>query len=160
MLPLLIGAGLGGIAGLIKGKKNEEKMADQDRFRKAALTYSPWTGMGDPGALNLPGGLSSALGGAAMGALTGEMFGEAEGAVDPAVTGSAQAAAPSALGTLAGSQSAQGFGQMAAFSPQLMQQAGAMGSMGGSAGALGTSMAGNQMSQYLPYMMLANQFNQ
>lgn len=66
--------------GALKGAANERKMAEHDKYRKAVITYSPWTGMGDPGAMALPGVLDSALSGAAMGASMGNLFGGPPGA--------------------------------------------------------------------------------
>lgn len=75
MLPIL--ALLGGGLGLYRGVRNEQRMKDQDKFRKAAITYSPWTGMGDPGALHLPGVIESAISGAATAGLLGNSMGGA-----------------------------------------------------------------------------------
>lgn len=93
-IAMLAGAGMG----LLKGKRNEEKMADNDKFRKAAITYSPWTGMGDPGSQQLPGTLESGLGGAATGAMIGSM-GAKGGAEKPALDLGAGEMAPAALET-------------------------------------------------------------
>lgn len=83
MAPLLIAALAGGGLGLLKGAQNEKKMQEHDKFRKAAITYSPWTGMGDPGQLNLPDTLSSSLSGAATGAMIGSMMPGSENTSDP-----------------------------------------------------------------------------
>lgn len=77
MDPLTIGLIIGGSTGLLKGLGNEQKMKEQQKYREAAIRYSPWTGMSDPGALNLPGGLESALSGGLTGAMVGNMFGGA-----------------------------------------------------------------------------------
>ncbi len=68
MLPAALAA-----AGALKGISNEKKMQENDKYRKAAITYSPWTGMGDPGSMTLPGVLESAVQGGAMGASLGGM---------------------------------------------------------------------------------------
>lgn len=115
MWPLLIGAALGAI----KGNQNVKKQAENDKFRKAAIAMSPWTNMGDPGALNLPGMLDSTAQGAAMGAMTGNMFGGAGGA---AAGGGAQAGASQMMGA----QAADAFGSGSAGSMDGMQMAPAM----------------------------------
>ncbi|HZX13713.1 MAG TPA: hypothetical protein VFF49_04860 [Thermodesulfobacteriota bacterium] len=74
MDPITIGLLAGGGLGLLKGITNEKKMKQAAKFREAALRYSPWTGMNDPGDLNLPGALSSGLQGAALGGLAGGLF--------------------------------------------------------------------------------------
>lgn len=75
MEPITIAALLGGGLGLYRGVRNEQRMKDQDKFRKAAITYSPWTGMGDPGAMHLPGVVESSISGAATGAMLGNAMG-------------------------------------------------------------------------------------
>lgn len=67
---LLAGVGLG----LLRGNRNAKKNEEQDRYRKAAMLYSPWTGMGDVGGGNAPGVLDSALQGAALGSSVGSML--------------------------------------------------------------------------------------
>lgn len=69
-----VAVGLGG-AGLLQGLGNEKKEGRHNQYRAEAIRYSPWTGMGDPGALNLPGGLEMALKGAGAGAMIGGMMG-------------------------------------------------------------------------------------
>jgi hypothetical protein len=69
---LLAGAGLGAL----KGNANVKKEAENDRYRKVAVAMSPWTGQGDPGALNLGGPLESAASGAALGGQVGGMMGK------------------------------------------------------------------------------------
>lgn len=86
MDPLTIGLIIGGSAGLLKGLGNEQKMKEQQKYREAAIRYSPWTGMSDPGALNLPSGLESALSGGLTGAMVGNMFGGAAPAADAGTT--------------------------------------------------------------------------
>lgn len=74
MGPLAIGMLLGGGLGLLQGARNESKEKQQEAFRRAALQWSPWTGMQDPGALNLPGVLESTVGGVAKGAMYGDVY--------------------------------------------------------------------------------------
>ena len=77
MDPITIGLLVGGGAGLLKGMANEKKMERHNKYRAEALKYSPWTGMGDPGEMNLPGTMESLFQGGAMGAMTGNMMGGA-----------------------------------------------------------------------------------
>lgn len=105
MDPITIGLLVGGGLGALKGIQNQKKMEEHDKFRKAALTYSPWTGMGDPGALNLPGTLESGASGAAMGAATGNLFGGAAIAA-PSSTAGLATGTPGALGAASGANPA------------------------------------------------------
>lgn len=67
MLPLLLAAGGAGL-GLVKGYQNNKKNEADAKFRKAAITYSPWTGMQDPGrGPDRAGMFDSALSGAGSG---------------------------------------------------------------------------------------------
>jgi len=100
---LLAGAGLG----LLKGNKNVQKEAANDRYRKVAVAMSPWTGMGDPGALNLGGPLESAASGAAMGGQVAGLMGKMGG--KPTV-GADAAAATQATGPQAYQQMQQDMG--------------------------------------------------
>ncbi len=70
LIPMIIGA----VSGVAKGIRNHKKEAEHDKFRKAAIKYSPWTEMDDPGALNLPGIAEAGLSGIGQGALIGGMF--------------------------------------------------------------------------------------
>lgn len=74
--------------GALKGKANEKRMKENDKFRRAAIQYSPWTGMGDPGSQQLPGMFESGLSGAVQGAALGNLAGLG-GAAAPASTMSA-----------------------------------------------------------------------
>jgi len=66
-------AGAGLIKGVADGRANRKQQKQLDASRKATIMYSPWTGLGDPGAQSAgPTGLSSALGGAVNGALLGQ----------------------------------------------------------------------------------------
>lgn len=117
---LLAGAGLG----VLKGNKNVQKEAENDKYRKMAVAMSPWTGMGDPGALGLSGPLESAASGAAMGGQVGGMMGKMGGAAPAA----ADQAAPAAQGVAPGPYSNMLGGQDMA--NQLGQEYGMMGSPG------------------------------
>ncbi len=59
----LIGGGLGALKGISNNARNKKDAA----FRKAALMYSPWTGMGDPGQPERAGVLGSVLQGGLAG---------------------------------------------------------------------------------------------
>lgn len=72
-------AGMAG-AGLLKGMANQKKMDRHNQYRAEAIKYSPWTGMGDPGAMQLPDAFESALQGAGTGAMLGGSFGGSGGA--------------------------------------------------------------------------------
>lgn len=167
MVPMAIAALLGGGLGLMKGMKNEERMDANDKYRKAAIEFSPWTGMGDPGAQQLPGMFESALGGASTGAMMGSMVGGGEAA----------AAAGGGEGALMGS-GAEAAGKLEAlkFTPDQManptQQIGGMtqgsgmplemgagkyslmGSQPGSAGALGANLGMSQENPLMKYSMM------
>lgn len=64
-------------AGAIKGgmdaNANRRRAKEHDKFRKAAIQYSPWSGMGDPGAGNF--GTTDMLSGALGGGLQGYSMG-------------------------------------------------------------------------------------
>lgn len=74
MAPLLIGALIGAGLGLLKGQAGAKKNEEQDRYRKQAMLYSPWTGMGDVGGGTAPGMTDSIISGAAGGAMIGNMY--------------------------------------------------------------------------------------
>jgi hypothetical protein len=93
-IPLAIGAGLGAL----KGNKNVKKQAENDKYRKAAITYSPWTKMGDPGSTDLPGVLESGISGAAMGALAGNALGGGAATAPASVETGVGASGQNALG--------------------------------------------------------------
>jgi len=72
-IPLITAA-----AGAAKGYGNQKQQKKNDEFRKAAIRYSPWTGMQDPGAQNAGQGvLGSAIQGGITGALAAQSFGGA-----------------------------------------------------------------------------------
>ncbi len=97
---LLAGAALGGAKGIAQGARNKKIQAENEKFRKAAIMYSPWTNMQDPGAGPMgPGSAEAGIGGALSGAATGAMVGGIGAGAAPA------AAAPGALGALGGDMS-------------------------------------------------------
>jgi hypothetical protein len=70
--PLIAAALLGGAAlGGLKAKRQQDQADAQNRYRKQAITYSPWTGMSDPGGGSAPSMAEGLLGGAAGGASLG-----------------------------------------------------------------------------------------
>lgn len=119
-----VAVGMGGL-GLYQGMQNEKRMKANDKFRKAAITYSPWTGMGDPGSQQLPGMLQSGLQGAATGAMIGNAMGKPTA---PATTGATGTAGAGALG---GNEMAAELGMMGK-------------GMGAAPAATGTEVAFNQ----------------
>jgi len=74
-------AGAGAIKGALDAKSAKKKQEKHDAFRKTAMQYSPWTGMGDVGAGNfgntdaLSGALGGGLKGFAMGSTINSMAG-------------------------------------------------------------------------------------
>ncbi len=90
--------GIAGGLGVYKGIKNEERMAANDKFRKAAIMHSPWTGMADPGSVALPGVLESGVQGAAMGATLGNALGAGSAAAPASVETGVGAGGQNALG--------------------------------------------------------------
>lgn len=147
MLPLwAIGALAGAGLGAIKGKKNEDKMKQHEKFREAAIRYSPWSGMSDPGSMQLPDTMSSMLSGAALGGVTGSMFG---GAAPAATAATAAPAASTAVNTATGAN-VLGGGQLAnsmAMTPAVPQM-GAMGVEG-----LGSNQT---LLQLYPFLAMGN----
>jgi hypothetical protein len=99
---LLAGAGLG----VLKGNRNSKANEAQDKYRKVAMAYSPWTGLGDVGGGTAPGMADSMIQGAAMGASVGQGFkttaadkyyeaaANKMNSVTPAAQGVAQSAGP------------------------------------------------------------------
>ena len=59
-------AGVGAASKAVQARQNQTRQNKLDDFRKAAITYSPWTGLGDPGAQSA--GNTSMFGGALQGA--------------------------------------------------------------------------------------------
>lgn len=71
-------AAAGATSGYLKGKRNEKNQEANAKFRKAAIQYSPWTKLSDPGAgPQGAGGLEAAIGGGMQGAAMGSMIGKA-----------------------------------------------------------------------------------
>ncbi len=67
-------AAAGAVKGAVEGEANKKNQRRQDAFRKAAIQYSPWSGMSDPGAVNAgPQGLQSITGGAIQGGVLGAL---------------------------------------------------------------------------------------
>lgn len=117
-------AGVGLVKGVADGRANRKQQKKHDAHRKAQIMYSPWTGLGDPGAVNAgPTGLGSALGGAMSGAMLGGQLSKMGG-----MFGGAQ----------------KPIGNMAMADPSALKPKGSAGSMGGSTwdmmGSSGPSM--------------------
>lgn len=66
-------AGAGALQGVMDAKANRKAAGEHDKYRKAALEHSYWTGMSDPG--NFQGGNQSMFGGALSGGLRGASTG-------------------------------------------------------------------------------------
>ena len=65
-------AAVGAISGKVAGDKNRKKQKELDAFRKKSIKFSPWSGMGDPGAQNAgPQGGDAMLQGGMQGAMIG-----------------------------------------------------------------------------------------
>jgi hypothetical protein len=122
------GVGIGATLGVIKGKKNQDRMDANDKFRKTAIQYSPWTGMQDPGSQVLPGMLESGTQGAALGGMVGNSVSGASGAAPASTTGETTLGAAPAVNNIEGMKFTDA--QMAGpqFNPALApKNAGAMG---------------------------------
>lgn len=145
MDPITIGLLLGGGAGLLKGAANDKKMERHNKYRAEAIKYSPWTGMSDPGELNLPGTMESVLQGGAMGAMTGNLFGGA-GAAAPSTASALSSGTPGALGAASGANPAI-YGSN-------LQYANMLGGVDAARG-LGASQGG---LQFAPYTMLPSSY--
>lgn len=102
---------VGAIKGTMDANANRKQARAHDQFRKAAITYSPWTGMGDPGAANVGNtdAFSGMLGGAAQGFALGSGIGGAFKGAGAAGGGMAT----SASSPLGGQAMAADFGKMA-----------------------------------------------
>ena len=138
--------GISAALGAKKGMDNQDRMEKNDKFRKAAIQYSPWTGMGDPGSQQLPGALESGVSGGLTGAMLGNAMGNSTCAAKVAggEVGSGQAVA----GGAGDAMKMPGGAQQLDFSQQNVGPYTAMGGQG-SAGALG----GQQPNPYMknPY---------
>lgn len=139
----LAGAGLGAL----KGMQNQKRMKEHNKYRKAAMAYSPWTGMSDPGEMNLPGVFESALQMGATGAMLGSMIpgGEAAAAGGAAASGGAGAGAlgGTEMAAKLGTQGSNFLATMPAAAGGTAANTGMWSGMAGagSAGALGGSQA-------------------
>lgn len=116
-IPMLLLAGAGGLLGAMKAKRQQDQADAQNKYRKAALTYSPWTGMSDPGGASAPTMLEGALGGA----LTGAQLGGALNQLPGVGEGAAAAGEAGALKTTGG-QNYLGLSQEALAGVQPQQQ--------------------------------------
>jgi len=141
-------AAVGAVAGSRAANQNRKQARAHDAFRKQAITYSPWTGMGDPGAANVGNtdSFTGMLGGAAQGYAVGSGIGGAFGKMGGAAAGAGGmgAAGQNALGS---NQMVGELGQMGQNMGQMQASLGSAGpgtwsQMAGSAGALGSA---NQM---------------
>ena len=97
-------AAAGAIKGMMDAKASQRKAESHDKFRKAAIEMSPWTGMGDPGAAAVGNTsmASGALGGGLQGAMIGSLFGgggAAAGAGEPAAALTPKSTAALAMNT-------------------------------------------------------------
>jgi hypothetical protein len=98
---LAVGAALGAAKGMSNASANKK----DEKFRKAAITYSPWTGMQDPGQKQRTGVMGSMLQGGLMGASmggAGGILGGGAAAGGAGAAGAAGAAAPAAGGSMWG----------------------------------------------------------
>ena len=101
-----------GALGALQGINNEKRMEKNDAFRKAAIQYSPWTGMQDPGSPVLPGMLQSGLQGAATGMMGASMMGNA------GLLGGAEKAAGAAAGGAGVGSAGAGLGSSSALASE------------------------------------------
>lgn len=141
-------AAVGAIAGSRTASANRKRARAHDAFRKQAITYSPWTGMGDPGAANVgntdtfTGMLGGAAQGYALGSGIGGAFGKMGGAANAANTASnAQGAMNVGMNT----------GQAMTLPAQNIGS-GMMANNMGSAGAMGSSMGQAPLNNYWEQM--------
>lgn len=91
-LPLIL-ALAGAALGAMSSKRKQDQADAQNKYRKAAIQYSPWTGMGDPGGASAPSMLEGAVGGALTGAQLGGTLGSLGGAETAAAAGGADSVA-------------------------------------------------------------------
>lgn len=141
-------AAVGAIAGSRTANANRKRARAHDQYRKAAITYSPWTGMGDPGAANVGNtdSFTGMLGGAAQGYALGSGIGGAFKGMGGAAGGGMATSASSPLG---GQAMSQELGKMGTNVGKMQSQLGGTQGMwsnmaqsqgmGGSAGALGSA---------------------
>lgn len=105
MLPLLIGAGVGGLMGMMKDKAAREAEANAMEANATQIKYSPWTGMK---ADIQAGGAHSPLMAGAEGAMSGAMFGSQFGGAG-GMGAAAGAPAPTPWAGMGSSRRAQNF---------------------------------------------------
>jgi len=122
---MTIGLLAGAALGVLRGKKNEARMEENDKFRRAAIQYSPWTKMSDPGSAVMPGMLEAGTTGAATGAMVGNLF----PAASTLSTGLAGVTGENMLGSSAMTGQLEGMKDMSAV--QGMGAAGAQGAAQG-----------------------------
>lgn len=127
--------------GLIDARVNQTRQNKLDDFRRAAITYSPWSGMGDPGPQSA--GNTSMLGGALQGGMQGAMIGALGGQAglwtNPTL--GAAAAGETLAATQAQKAAVDAYGMGGGFQGPVPIAADklAPGAIAGSAGALGSS---------------------
>ena len=146
-IPMAIMAG----QGALQGAANQRRMEDHDAFRRATIKYSPWTNMRDPGTIQLPGVLQSAVTGAAQGAMFGKLGQDAGwwGGETPTKPSAPVAPKPSVPSMSGASQQSAALSPMMQ-APMYLQSNDIYNQMQGSAGALGqapgmwSQMAGPQ----------------
>lgn len=68
-------AAAGAVKGGLDARENRKRQAKLDNYRRAAIAYSPWTGLGDPGYMSAgnTNTMSGMLGGGMQGAMIGAM---------------------------------------------------------------------------------------
>jgi hypothetical protein len=84
-------AGAGALQGVMNAKANREAAGEHDKYRKAALEHSYWTGMRDPG--DFQGGNQSMFRGALSGGLQGASTGASMASLANAAKGASDAVA-------------------------------------------------------------------
>jgi hypothetical protein len=106
-------AAVGAVKGGLDAKSAKKKQAKHDAFRKASIQYSPWSGMGDPGAGNFGNtdAMSGMLGGGLQGYALGSMAGGAMGGAAGGANGG-QGISPASAQTVNKMQNAVGAGQV------------------------------------------------
>lgn len=91
-------AGAGALKGHLDAQSNQDKTAEHNKYRKAVLANSPWTGMQDPGMANFgnTNNFSGMLGGGLQGAMIGTAFAPAAAPATAAASAKGTAMAGSA----------------------------------------------------------------
>lgn len=108
-------AAVGAVKGISGAKANKKKQKQHDAFRKASIAMSPWSGLGDPGAVNA--GNSDPLSGAVGGGMQGLMLAQAGTKAFGAMGGAKEAAGAAGGLTKAGGGSAGALGGGAPMMP-------------------------------------------